>query len=129
MEMTSPEPDTVNTRWSPIILAFAVLVFALATHLFTLARVQSWRPGYPAIVVFGTFTPPGPIRTVHRLGPFVGMMAFVGVVLASFRSPMLSGVRVGRRVVAWVSGSALAVLLLLYAWALLWVVRVSRYAG
>jgi|SRR3954470_3706181 len=121
------EPQQRRSPWLRIAIALAVTLAAFAIHDFTLTRVATWQPGYPRIVVLGLFTPPPLMQQLHIVGPFVLALACIIFAVASWRAgsslnqpSRLSGI--GRS-----AGVVLIALLVLYSWALFWVIRVSRY--
>lgn len=107
-----------RSPWTRTVLFLAGTAAAYAIHSFTLARVAAWQPGYPGHLVIGTFTPPPLMRDLHVFGPAVLAIAFTAFALASWR---------GLPVIARSAWGVLIVSLVLYAWALFWVIRVSRY--
>ncbi len=120
-----PEDDqAVRQRWRPVIIAFVVIIVEVAVHVFTLGRVQSWLPGYPSQDLSDLLYPPAPIRDLHEFGPFLLLVAFAAVFLTSFLPTRFKRLR---PTLFAAGGGTIFILLFLYSWALLWVVRVSRY--
>ena len=115
------EPRQRSSPGLRIVLFLIVTLAAYAIHYFTVTRIAAWQPGYPRIVVLGLLTPPSLMRQLHFFGPAVLALAFIVFAVASWRAPArLSGL-------ARSAAAVLIALLVLYSWALLWVIRVSRY--
>jgi len=126
----TPPPSTdqrARTRWQLIAAGFAVATMALAMHRFTVTRIGTWQPGYPQVVVIGTFTPPALIRQLHLLGPLLLVVAFVALAITSARPATSTERRPWRGRIRRVSVGALFLLLVLYSWTVLWVMRVGRH--
>lgn len=115
------EPQQRRPPWLRMLIFLGLTLLAYAIHYFTVTRISVWQPGYPSIVVLGTLTPPSLMRQLHLFGPAVLALAFIAFAVASWRAPSpLSGM-------ARSAAAVLIALLVLYSWALLWVIRVSRY--
>ncbi|PYQ56998.1 MAG: hypothetical protein DMF53_23835 [Acidobacteria bacterium] len=121
------EPQQRRSPWLRIAIGLAVTLAAFAIHDFTLTRVATWQPGYPRIVVLGLFTPPSLMRQLHIFAPVVLALAFIVLAVASWRAGSSLDRPSWRSGIARSAGVALIALLVLYSWALFWVVRVSRY--
>src|SRR5204862_7562397 len=123
--MTEPAIDSETPRrWLTVVVALVQTSVALAAHVFTVGRVASWMPGYPSLYALGPFTPPLLIRATHGLGPYLLVLALAAICVASLAP---GSVKRWRHRLLWTGGASLMLLLVLYAYALFWVIRVSRY--